>query len=103
MIVFHRFVSRPYLDTMCFRCFGCLNHERLGVLLRSHMLLLTVLPLLLHMVAVVIVIVFRLPISSSGTAWRDLKKHHVRAYNKAFPNYLTVDDIGQALERLNIR
>eukprot|EP00903_Cladosiphon_okamuranus_P013950 g12974.t1 len=39
----------------------------------------------------------------SGTAWRDLKKHHVRAYRKAFPNYLTVDDIGQALERLNIR
>lgn len=46
---------------------------------------------------------FRLPISSSGTAWRDLKKHHVRAYKKAFPSYLTVDDIGQALERLNIR
>ncbi|CAM9842968.1 unnamed protein product [Pylaiella littoralis] len=39
----------------------------------------------------------------SGTAWRDLKKHHVRVYKKPFPNYLTVNDIGQALERLNIR
>ncbi len=41
--------------------------------------------------------------SDSGTAWRDLKKHHERAYKKTFPNYLTVHDIGQALERLNIR
>ncbi|CAM9186272.1 unnamed protein product, partial [Ectocarpus fasciculatus] len=39
----------------------------------------------------------------SGTAWQDLRKRHVKAYKKAFPNYLTVDDVGQALERLNIR
>eukprot|EP00904_Undaria_pinnatifida_P002651 jgi/Undpi1/12387/HiC_scaffold_5.g02059.m1 len=39
----------------------------------------------------------------SSTAWNDLKKCHVRSYKKTFPNYLTVDDIGQALERLNVR
>lgn len=32
-----------------------------------------------------------------------MKKRHVAAYKKTFPEYLTVDDIGQALERLNVR
>ena len=54
-------------------------------------------------VVAVVVDIFTAAYWGSGTAWRDLKKHHVRAYKEAFQNYLTVDDIGQALERLNIR
>ncbi|CAM9405848.1 unnamed protein product, partial [Choristocarpus tenellus] len=39
----------------------------------------------------------------SSTAWKDMKKRHTAAYKKAFPGFLTVDDFGQALERLNVR
>ncbi|CAM9910415.1 unnamed protein product, partial [Ascophyllum nodosum] len=39
----------------------------------------------------------------SNAAWQDIKKRYEKAYKKAFPGFLTSEDIGQALERMNIR
>ncbi|CAM9546042.1 unnamed protein product, partial [Phaeothamnion confervicola] len=48
----------------------------------------------------------------SQTAWQDIKRRHLLAYSsgfplgapsKAFPGFLTADDVGRVLERLNVR
>ncbi|KAG5183282.1 hypothetical protein JKP88DRAFT_241452 [Tribonema minus] len=39
----------------------------------------------------------------SVTAWMELVRRHTIATKKAFPGHLGVDDVGMALERLNVR
>eukprot|EP00611_Tribonema_gayanum_P013061 TRINITY_DN2382_c0_g1_i1.p1 TRINITY_DN2382_c0_g1~~TRINITY_DN2382_c0_g1_i1.p1 ORF type:complete len:1787 (+),score=415.93 TRINITY_DN2382_c0_g1_i1:3-5363(+) len=39
----------------------------------------------------------------SVTAWNELVRRHTIATKKAFPGHLGVDDVGMALERLNVR
>jgi spermidine/putrescine-binding protein len=42
-------------------------------------------------------------LKNSATAWNDFKRRHTLATHKQFPGYLCVEDIGMALEKLNVR